>query len=380
MTQPGQPGYDPTIEDWAKRYDVAENPLRHGIDTSVTGGAFASVRNPAWHQLGVVKTEQCSALELLQAAHADYPILRAPIRTGELEVEIPTVEGMPPMFVKYADAVDERRTNICRVHPETGQLQILGQASKDYPLWTPRDVLVGFGDAILGTAKPNVSTCGVLDDGRRVFMSFELPEAIKISSELGEYIRLWLVVHTSFDTNTPTYANLTPLRPVCANTLRVGVREQIARYTIRKTKNADLQAAQAREALGLVKAFTEELVGNATKLLQVKVSKDLFVDIIRRNWGPADDADKKTVTKWEEKENQLVGLFSTADTQANVRGTAWAALQAVTEERDWFSKVNGSKGKTEGELDAIRFRRSLEFEKSVTDPKDLMFKELMALA
>lgn len=379
MTQPGQPGYDPTVSDWATRYDVAENPLLHKIDQSVTGGAFASVRQPAWHGLGVVKAEQCTALELLQAASADFQIVRAPIITGPVEVEIGEINGVM-QTVRYESATDERMTNICRVHPESNTLQVLGQASSGYPLWTPREVLVGFGDAILGTAKPNVSTCGVLDGGRRVFMSFELPEDVTVGGMRDEAIRLWLVVHTSFDTNSPTYANITPIRAVCANTLRVGVLEQLAKYTIKKTRNADLQAAQARHALGLVPEFKEQLVDNAERLLQVKVSTDLFADIIRRNWGPGEDADKRVVKIWEEKENQLVGLFTSASTQANVRGTAWGALQAVTEYCDWFTKVNSAKGLTASELDARRFRRSIEGEKSVTDPKDLMFKQLVALA
>lgn len=368
------PNYDPTVSDWANKYDVAENPLLHGIDETVEGGAFASVRDPAWHRLGVVVNEQCTALELLQRAHCDYPIYQGPITTT---VDVPLFPGDENDVTVPMTATDSRRYNICRVHPTTGDLQILGQASKDYPLWTPRDVLVGFGDAILDYGKPTVSTCGALDEGRQTFMSFELPQEIRVGGMADEQVRLWLVVHTSFDQSKPTTATVTSIRTVCANTLRVGMQKALSQYRIKKTKNADLQAAQARGALDLVAKYTQELSRRTEALVTTPFNLNQYVAMIEGFWGPGDDANKASVTRWEKKKSQLVGLFTVAGTQENVRGTAYGALQAVTEACDWYSKVQVE---TDDE-DAYRFRRSaIDGEKSVTDPKELVAKYLLELA
>lgn len=372
------PNYDPTVSDWSNRYDVAENPMLHGIDETVEGGAFASVRAPAWHKLGVVVEAQCTALELLQAAHCDFPIFQGPIQTS---IGIPLFPDTEDSVTVPMTAVDNRRYNICRLHPTTGDLQILGQASKDYPLWTPREVLVGFGDAILGQAKPNVSTCGALDEGRQTFMSFELPQDIRVGGMADEQVRLWLVVHTSFDQSKPTTATITPIRTVCANTLRVGMQRALSQFRIKKTKNADLQAAQARSALKLVERFRTEMTRRTDALVTMPFTTDQFVAMIERFWAPDEDAAKNVQTRWQEKKGQLVALFTTADTQANVRGTAYGALQAITEDRDWFSKVQGKKGEPKPDEDEVRFRRSvIEGEKSVTEPKELVAKYLLELA
>lgn len=368
MTDPIE--YDPTVSDWGSKYDVAEGP-NHQIDESVTGGAFASVRVPAWHKLGVVVEHQVSAEQLLKLGHADYPIFRAPITT---RVEVPVAIGSP--LTMWKEATDPKKVNICRLHPQTQKLEILGQASPKYPLWTPKDVLVGFGDAILKQGAPTVSTCGALDGGRRVFMSFKLPRDVQVGGMADESTQLWLVVTTSFDQSEPTAATITPIRAVCANTVRAGIAAAKARFTIRKTSNADLQAAQARTALGLVEPFVAEFQQQADTLLDLHVTNARFEQIIQAEFGPGEDASKAQLSRWEPKHDKLMELFVTAPTQANVKNTGWAALNAVGEYADWFMKIK----KSSGDPDAVRFARSIGGNKSVEKPKDTMLRALLALA
>jgi phage/plasmid-like protein (TIGR03299 family) len=362
MTTPQSPEYDPTVNDWGTKYDVKEGP-NHQIDETVTGGAFASVRQPAWHKLGVVVNEPVSAGKLLQLAKCDFDILRAPITS---ELEVPISPGSPLKVRKTA--TDTKRVNICRVHPETNELQILGQASPGYPLWTPRDTLVNFGDAILNYGEPTVSTCGALDEGRKVFMSFELPKEIHVGGVLDEQVRLWLTVSTSFDTSLPTMAMISGIRTVCANTLRVGKMKALSTYKVKKTKNAELAAEYARDALGLVLPYMDEFQEVANQMIATHMTNDQFRKIIEKEFGPGEDPSKKALTSWAEKESQLMALFADADTQANARNTAWGALNAVGEFADWFTKATGDPA----QADAKRFTRSIFGEKSIADPKDNM--------
>jgi hypothetical protein len=83
MTSPNftqyDPSTDPTVSTWGgSAYDRAENNVTHNIDESVPGGAFASVRAPAWHNLGTVHDKQVSALELLKSAYGDYEVFKSP--------------------------------------------------------------------------------------------------------------------------------------------------------------------------------------------------------------------------------------------------------------------------------------------------------------
>jgi hypothetical protein len=277
--------------------------MSHNIDETVTGGAFAAVRQPAWHGLGVTIDQPVKALELLRLANADFPILRGAVRLDET---VP-LDDSGAFTVRY-EAVDSRNTLIYRIHPETGEAQILGVASKGYPLLTPAQTLIGFGDAIMGPGHMRSATAGVLDEGRQVFMSFELPEDLCLGG--GDPARL--------------------------------------------------------------KAEAEEL-------LAVKVTNAKFLEIISDLWAPEENAGKAKVTRWESHRDHLRHLFEAAPTQEFGRGTGWAAVNAVTEDRDWFSQVKGAD--SDEQRDATRFSRSIGLTKStgITEPKLAIAQRVLAL-
>lgn len=351
-TDPDSPTYDPTIKDWASSYDVAEYG-GSGIDETVTGGAFASVRDGAWHGFGTVTQKAMGTLELLQLAKGDWPVYSSPVMA---EVQRYNSVG-DPLYVERVE--DTKRVNILRDHPETGKAQILGQASSSYPLWTPRQVFVGFGDAIAAEGTPISSTAGVLYEGRQAFMSWELPNDIIVGGLTDEAVRLWLVVHTSFDGSSATTAMVTPIRAVCRNTVRVGKKKAIAKLSVRKTRNAALDALQARTALGLIVPVREEIKVKSDAMLKTRVTSQAFLNIITKAWGPGEDASKKALDAWEPKRETLMTLFAKSDTHANVRGTAWAGYNAVVEYADWHVSVKGLKNPTPQELATAQFQRSL---------------------
>jgi len=347
--------------------------MSDNIDMTVTGGAFAAVRVGGWHHLGKVSDVQLSTLELLQMGGCDFPIHRGVIRIDEL---VETAEGFPP--VRY-QAQDERMTSIYRVHPETGEAQILGTASAKYPLWSPKDTFVGFGDNILEHlgAPVKASTAGALDGGRQVFMGFELPQDIRLGTD--ETVQLWLLVHTSFDQSAITRAAITPIRPVCANTVAAGIAAALSTFTVKKTANADIQEAQAKAALELIPDYVEAYTERATALLETEVTKRQFLEIITDLWGPGEDARKQSVDLWNAKADVLLDLFQNADTQANIRNTAWGAYNAVVERQDWLSDV--APGVKPQDADAVRFARSVGITdgRKIAQPKDDILERLLAL-
>jgi phage/plasmid-like protein (TIGR03299 family) len=346
----------------------------HDIDETVTGGAFAAVREPAWHGLGVTVDHPVKALELLRMAHADFPILRGAVRLSE------TVElgdsGMS-LPVRY-EAVDTRNTLIYRVHPETQEAQVLGIASAGYPLLTPAETLIGFGDAIMGPGHMRSATAGVLDEGRQVFMSFELPEDLCLGG--GDPAKLYLTVSTSFDQSTASAARISAIRVVCANTLEAARKAAKREIVFRKTARLDIQALQAKSALELVPEYSALLKVEAEQLLSVKVTNQKFFDIVTDLWGPDEDAGKASVTRWENRRTSLMDLFTTAPTQEFGRGTGYAAVNAVAEDRDWFSQVKGCDD--EKARDAVRFSRSIGLTKStgIVEPKLAIMQRVLALA
>lgn len=355
--------------------DKAESMLRHGLDTSHGAAGFSAKYYGGWHQLGkVFRDDNVTAIQLLRGADADYEIFRSPVAA---RVSTPIAEGSSIMV--YEDVEDPYgMQNIMRRHPVTGALEILGQASKDYPLWTNQDIFVGFADQIIQVGRPTASTCGVLRNGRQAFMSFELPEEIVPGGLDGEGVRVWMVVDTSYDQRTPTTARLTTIRPVCANTLRAAKAQQFATYKIKKTKNADLKVRMAQQALDLVPKFADAARDEWEELLFTPVTNAKFEEIVKDLWGPQGDEPSKAATaRWEKKFETLRWLFEEDDTVANVRGTGYAAVNAVTKYADWATKVKPGTGMTD---DAVRFARAIEGEKSNREPKINITAAVLALA
>jgi phage/plasmid-like protein (TIGR03299 family) len=378
MTSPASTeAYDPTIADWATRYDIKENPLLHQIDMSVTGGAFASVRNPAWHNLGVTVDHQVSADELLKLAHADYDVFLAPSMT-ELEVPMLGADGQPltisgePLMTTIK-ATDESRRQSCRYHPETGALQILGNVSPSYGVHTNREVFVDFADALIDAAEPIVSTCGVMYEGREAFMAFQLPQGIMVGGV--DATALYMVAHTSHDGSKPATVMIVPLRVVCANTLRVAGLAAISRWSIRHTSKSKLKLQEAREGLKLSWKYLGEWTTMADALLEQEMTTREFEKIVTSLFEPRPEADKPVGAQakklWDEKLDAMLTLWS-GPTQENIKGTAWAAFNAVDEHLDWGLKVQSSKWA--GDPAGYQFWRSLDGEKSVQAPKQKMLE------
>jgi len=349
--------------------------MSHDIDLTVTGGAFASLREMPWHGLGTIVENPLNTLDMLKAGHCDFPVHGAPLK---LDHEINLGDYTMPVYVRY-QAQSDRHMIVFREHPETGEAQVLGVNGPDYQLWSPRDVFVGFGDGLLnylGEIGERVerATVGALDEGRKVFMSFQLPNDIKVAAD--DTVQLYLTISTSWDASASTSARITPIRVVCANTLDMAIKSSIASFTIKRTRNANLQAAQARAAVELFPQYAKQFNDTAAKLLATPISNSRFQKLVTDLWGPGDDASKKAITTWETKQDELMALFAFAETNASGRGTAWAAYNTVVEYADWKTRATGDNP------DTTRFARSLGLAdgRAIAQPKTDVLGALMAIA
>lgn len=375
---------DPTHKAWGETVDAAEYGISDQIDkTSGINGGFSAKYYGAWHQIGTVHRDpNTTALDLLQSAGADNEIFKSPV-TANIEVPI-----APGSDITVMETITDPfgRHNVMSRNRQTGEVRILGQASKDYPEWDNRDVFLGFGDEIIRASEPTASTCCMMYGGRQVVMGFELPDGIQVGGMPDEEVRIWLVVRTSYDKSTTTSAHWSTIRPVCANTVRAGLAQKFAHYQIKKTKNADLKVKMAQEVLGLVVDFEAAAEAEFDALLKIHVSDGAFERMCKEMWGPQEipgvEPDKGAQTTWDKKFEQLRNLFSVADTTANVRNTGYGMVQAVTEYADWNTKVLAdAKAQHGGDKsdDSIRLWRSITGEKSITNPKILVTQRLLEL-
>lgn len=327
--------------------------MSHEIETFADGSAsFISAMDTPWHLLGTVKEGgYLSIEEMLTGSNADYTVTKEPI---------------------FSEIVHNGRVyrveNPNKVHTirfRQGEPQILGTVGTDYKVIQNREAFE-FGQALLDTDEVVGETAGVLYDGRQAFCCFRLPEAINVGGV--DPVQMYLVIHTSHDSSAVYCVMHTKIRVVCKNTLNMALGDTQDKYELRHTKNAVLDLEEVKTVLGMATDNAESFTEIADKMLNTPVSDTLFEQIITKEFGPKRDASKRMLGAWETKKETLQYLFAEAPTQAEVRGTGWAAFNAVAEYQDWNVLVKGV-GSDQQARATAQFTRSITGAETIVTPK-----------
>lgn len=297
--------------------------MAHMLEQYEDMASFASLRQPAWHGLGTILTDEVTTLEMLQAAHLD-----------NWNVRCESI-SLPGRYHREAFAT-------VRTNPFDGEADVLGIVGERYKV-LQNEELFAFGDNILDGAR--WETAGSIKSGTVVFGSLALERETIIDKDgVGDRVNSYLLVHTSHDGSLAIQASITPVRVVCQNTLNmaVGTRGKSAKqsFRIRHTQTVDGKIAAAREALGLAHLYMDEFDKQAQELFAAEVNDKKFFEIITAAYPKPEVDSKGSVTKWENKIDVINDIYS-GPTQVGIKGTAWGAYNAMTERLDWFRNPRG---------------------------------------
>lgn len=157
--------------------------------------------------------------------------------------------------------------------------QTLGVVGKDYGIVQNHEAFrfidfLTHGDC---GVKPTIETAGVLDGGRRVFVTAKMPNQFKIAGDSG--IDDYVVFHTTHDGTSSVSVVITPIRVICANTLNAALRSS-NKLTFRHTKNVDLRIENEQRALSVLKMherYASDFVESLEFMRQAPVNnKDMW--------------------------------------------------------------------------------------------------------
>ncbi len=287
--------------------------------------SFASFRQPAWHGLGTVFEEEVSTAEMLELANLQ-----------DWNVRLEEVE-MPNGFNS-----DRNYNYVVRTNPfDRSQNDVLGVVGERYRI-LQNEELFDFGDALLDGGG-RWETAGSIKGGRQVFGSLALEREMVIDEKgVGDKVTSYLLVNTSHDGSIAIQASVTPVRVVCANTLNLAIGTGVGRnrsvkqsYKVRHTQTAQGKIQAAREALGLANTYLDEFDKLAHELIQREITQDKFMEIVYTAYPRPEDDKKGAVSKWNTKIETIEEIYQ-SDTTNMISGTAWGALNAMTERIDWF--------------------------------------------
>ncbi len=310
--------------------------MAHELETQNGVASFASFREPAWHGLGTVFTEEKNTSEMLAAANLN----NWNVRLQELEI--------PSTLTS-----DKNYQYVVRTNPtNNSQTDVLGIVGERY-VPVQNEELFAFGDNILDGGG-RWETAGSIRGGRVVFGSLALErETVLDPSGVADKVKTYLLINTSHDGSIAIQASITPVRVVCANTLNLALgrrgKSPKQSFKIRHTQTAEGKIAVAREALGLANAYMNEFDKMAHAMIEKEITATDFNNIILAAYPKPEKDSKGAIKKWETKIDTINDIY-TGEFNGMIAGTAWGAFNALTERLDWYRNPRG--GNTEAMLAA----------------------------
>lgn len=178
-------------------------------------------------------------------------------------------------------------------------------------------------------------TAGTLDGGRKMFIACRASRVFYIAGQSSEEHKGFMTFLNSFDGSTPVGAVISTTRTVCENTFNANLTNNQASYWFKHTTNVGDRVAEARQALSVAGRYWTEYEDKMNKLVRVKWSDQdwqNFLDAgIVADPKTLEAAGKKRAAENAQREREeLTMLWVNAPDVQNVRGTAYAALQACT--------------------------------------------------
>ena len=310
-------------------------PLAHQNeieDNSVSFALVDSRSNPAWHsaanKVWNTDEETPSIKEIMDSAN----LSNWNIRLENVEEGFPNHNFVSDSYLVVRDnPVEDNQTDV---------LSVVGSRYKV----VQNEELFEFAQN-LHDSNPDVKidSAGSFKKGRIVFGSWMVPSQLVIDPKgANDKTNLYLVISTSHDGSVAVQAAITPVRVRCQNTLNYAMKSAKQSFKIRHTATAEGKIVAAREALGLSVAYFDEFSAQANELFKRDVTDKKFSEIIKAIYPKPEDEKKAALTRWENKVVLLDELYHNSDTNANIKGTAWGVVNALTERLDYYR--TGRKG------------------------------------
>jgi phage/plasmid-like protein (TIGR03299 family) len=268
---------------------------------------FSSGGIVPWHGLGKVIPQDVPAAEAIVCAGLDWTVSKQP-------VSIPGGKEA----TEYRAIVRDRDQSI---------LSIQG---KEY---TPfqNDALFAFGEALVGTSRALFHTAGSLDGGRRVWALMKADGLIEVIK--GDAIEKYIMLATSHDGSLAFTSAFTATRIVCANTLNLALSQAKDKVSVRHTTNLQDRVKQAQQIMGLSSVYFDRFKEVAQTLVKTRYTDPQMVELTESLF-PVKEGKDEVPTRTLNNRAKVVELFTTGRGHGPIRGTAFAALNAVTEYSD----------------------------------------------
>ena len=299
--------------------------MSHEIETHGDNAAALFARVDAWHRLGTtVANKAFTAEEAMRLGHlGGWNVRKLPLNTTSIDETGTTTIDVPG----YATV---------RTSPWTGDPEALGVVGESYQPFQ-NEAHAEFLNTLADVSGATFDTAGSLRGGRQVFITMKMPDHLEIAGT--DRVDLTIAAFNSHDGSSAFRIVVSPVRVVCANTQTAAIKGAKASVSIRHTRRAGAAVQQARETLGLTFRHIESFQDEAERMIDEAMTAGEFDRLIEATFGPTPETDAPARARETHREriDRLRWLFDDASTLDTIRGTKWAAYQAVTEYVDHYA-------------------------------------------
>jgi phage/plasmid-like protein (TIGR03299 family) len=295
-----------------------------GLDIMANGDTalWLGRGGPAWHSLGTVDLDGSSDINyVLTKSGLNWTTELREVRyswLGDRDAnDGPEIRSFPGQRVT--------------VRSDTGDP--LGVVGPGYEAWHNYEAFYHLQD-IAGQGVP-FESAGSLRGGATAFVSMEIPKDMVIDPDgVADVVKLYLMTKVTHDGSAKNQTVMTPVRPVCQNTLRFAIQSAMTAFQIRHTRNMRDRLGEATRILGLTEQYMTGFVAEETRLIQTDMTLDDFDKFLADLWAKGDDEveqSKRGATLAAKRNTYLHDVFNLE--RDRVGSNAYAAEQAIT---SWY--------------------------------------------
>lgn len=308
--------------------------MAHELNIEMVNGneqaSFICVKENTWHGLGTFLDESPTFDQIKAGTHLDrMHMSKVPLQYMGTDGSMKTMEDKYVIKRDYND-------------------QAMGVVGKNYTIFQTEDAMKLIDDTF--GKELDWSSVGILQNGAKYFGTLTLKKNNTIEIVKNDPVKFYLAFYSSHDGIMSFSLGLTPTRIVCANTLRMAMNNELTKMI--RVKHGKDVAANAKQVADLV---------NMTRL-QFEATADQFKMLTMNTGINQNDIARyvKEVFEFRKPETELVALrqralteriqhlFESGRGQENplVKGTPWAAYNAVTEYLTHDKKGNENIGES----------------------------------
>jgi phage/plasmid-like protein (TIGR03299 family) len=184
-------------------------------------------------------------------------------------------------------------------------------------------------------------TAGSLWGGKAVWVLAELPDHVEVG---GDAVRRFVLVTTRHDGTAAVRALVTPVRVVCANTLRVAIAGARDTYRVRHLGNPTGALHEARAVLGLTIDYHRQFAALGDRLATQPIAERSLARVLRSLYPDDLALGDRAAKSRREARQRVMALFCEGATVGNAPGSKWAAWNAIVEFHDHGGRARTPEG------------------------------------